>query len=70
MEDKLKILVVEADHDDGELIRLALEDEPYEIKATHNGKDGVENVLIPSGLALSQRISVQDAQNIDDMSPI
>ena len=42
MADKFRVLIVEDDPDDLELIRTALKDEPYEISVAYNGEKGVE----------------------------
>lgn len=42
MVDRFRILIVEDDPDDLELIKTALKGEPYEISVAYNGKEGVE----------------------------
>ena len=42
MEKHKKILIVDDDPDDMELIKMALADKPYELIFAWNGKDGVE----------------------------
>jgi two-component system alkaline phosphatase synthesis response regulator PhoP len=41
MGNRFKILVVEDDPDDLELVKMALKDEPYDISVAHNGEEGV-----------------------------
>ena len=42
MVDRFRILIVEDDPDDLELIKTALKGEPYEISVAYNGDEGVE----------------------------
>lgn len=42
MADKFRVLIVEDDPDDLELVKAALKDEPYEISVAYNGAKGVE----------------------------
>ena len=39
---RFKVLVIEDDPDDLELIKMALTDEPYDICVAYNGEEGVE----------------------------
>jgi len=42
MANKFKILVIEDDPDDLELVKMALKDEPYDISVAYNGEEGVQ----------------------------
>jgi two-component system alkaline phosphatase synthesis response regulator PhoP len=42
MSDRFRVLIIEDDPDDLELVKAALKDEPYEISVAYNGAKGVE----------------------------
>lgn len=42
MAEKFKVLVIDDDPDDVELIKMALTGEPYEISVAYDGKEGVQ----------------------------
>jgi two-component system alkaline phosphatase synthesis response regulator PhoP len=44
MSDRFRVLIIEDDPDDLELVKAALKDEPYEISVAYNGAKGVEKV--------------------------
>jgi len=62
MEKKPRILVVDDDPDEIELIKLALEGEGYEILVAYNGKEGVERAKKdrPRAIILDIMMPVKD----------
>lgn len=62
MNKKLRILVVDDDPDEIELVKLALEGEGYEILVAYNGKEGVERARKdnPDAIILDIMMPVED----------
>jgi two-component system alkaline phosphatase synthesis response regulator PhoP len=62
MAEKFKVLVIDDDPDDVELIKMALAGEPYEISVAYDGKEGVQKAKEenPDAIVLDVMMPEQD----------